>query len=258
MFRLGDQVADFGSTEQYDLFFEHLALFQIPLAPVVGDHDVANDYSVDLNSHPAGTYFYEHYNVPNRSETAQSQYDRDGDYYFIRGNVLFIVLNSITNQPQETHEAYVAQVVAEHPEVTWRILVQHHSAYSGVAKSRNDNSKEYLARIASENDIDLVLTGHDHAYSRTAFVNGLCETLNDYDYESGAVVTNPEGTLYVTCGTSSGCLYHPIAEEIRIVFQGQPETPTAIRIDVTGQELHLRTYLVENWSVYDEYTIRKE
>ena len=82
------------------------------------------------------------------------------------------------------------------------------------------------------------------------------ETLNDYDYASGDTVTNPEGTMYVTCGTSSGCLYHPIEEEIRIVYQGQPEVPSAIRIDVTDTELHLRTYLADTWTVYDEYTIR--
>ena len=50
-------------------------------------------------------------------------------------------------------------------------------------------------------------------------------------------------------GTSSGCLYHPIEEEIRIVYQGQPEVPSAIRIDVTDTELHLRTYLADTWTV---------
>ena len=64
--------------------------------------------------------------------------------------------------------------------------------------------------------------------------------------------------MYVTCGTSSGCLYHEIEEEIRIVYQGQPGVPSAIRIDITDNELHLRTYLVDSWTVYDEYTIRKE
>ena len=115
-----------------------------------------------------------------------------------------------------------------------------------------------LARIADANDIDLILGAHDHVYSRTAFVNGLCETLNDYPYSSGSVVSNPEGTLYITCSTSSGCLYHEPDSEIRIVKQGQPYTPMALRFDVTDTELRLRAYLVDSWTVYDEYTIRKE
>lgn len=257
LFHLGDQVADFGSAEHYDLFLDHLALYRIPLAPLVGNHDVANDYSIEENGHPGGPYFSEHFNVPNVSSVGQSQYDPTGDYYFIRDNVLFLVLNSNTNQPSEVHESYVAQIVAEHPEVQWRILAQHYPAYSGT-KDSHTNSKEYLARIASDNGIDLVLSGHDHAYSRTAFVNRDCETLNDYDYEPGDSATNPEGTMYVTCGTSSGCLYHFREEEIRIVYQVDENEPIAMRIDITDQELHLRTYLVDTWNLCDEYTIRKE
>lgn len=258
LFHLGDQVADYGSAEHYDLFLDHLALYKIPLAPVVGNHDVPNVYSMEENGHPAGPYFSEHFFVPNRSNVAQSPFDMDGNYYFIRDNVLFIVLNSVSNQPGEVQEAYVAQVASEHPEVKWKILVQHYPAYKGVTGSGNGSFKEYLAHAAIDNDIDLVLTAHEHAYSRTAFVNREMETLNDYDYAPGDTVTNPEGTLYVTCGTSSGCLYHEIEEEVRIVYQGQPGVPSAIRIDVTDSELHLRTYLVDSWAVYDEYTIRKE
>lgn len=257
LFHLGDQVADFGSQTHYELFLDHLALYRIPLAPVVGNHDVANPTSIEENGHPGGPYFYEHFNVPNRSAVGQSQYDQDGNYYFIRGNVLFIVLNSSTSQGYEAQEQYAAQVVAEHPDTRWRILVQHYPAYPGASRSHTD-CKEYLARIADDNDIDLILGAHDHVYSRTAFVNRLCETLNDYPYSSGSVVTNPEGTLYVTCSTSSGCLYHIPESEIRIVYQGQPDTPVALRFDVTDTELHMRAYLMDGWTVYDEYTIRKE
>lgn len=257
LFHLGDQVADFGSEAHYEMFLDHLALYRIPLAPAVGNHDVANATSIEENGHPGGPYFYEHFNVPNRSATGQSQYDQDGNYYFVRGNVLFIVLNSSTSQGSEAQEQYVAQVVAEHPDTRWRILAQHYPAYPGAEKSHTD-CKEYLARIAEANDIDLILGAHDHVYSRTAFVNGLCETLSGYPYESGAAAVNPEGTLYITCSTSSGCLYHIPEGEIRIVYQGQPDTPMALRFDVTDTELHMRAYLMDSWTVYDEYTIRKE
>ena len=256
LFHLGDQVADFGSQEHYEMFLDHLALYRIPLAPVVGNHDVANEHSIQENGHPGGPYFSEHFYVPNRSSVGQSQYDTDGNYYFIRGNVLFIVLNSSTSQGSAAQEQYVAQITAEHPDVRWKILAQHFPAYPGAVKSHTD-CKEYLARIAADNDIDLILGAHDHAYSRTAFVNRDCETLNDYPYDPGSSVTNPEGTLYVTCGTSSGCLYHEMEEEIRIVYQGQPYAPVAIRFDVTDTQLHMETYLVDSWTLFDEYTIEK-
>ena len=47
LFHLGDQVADYGSQEEYELFLEHLSLYSIPLAPVVGNHDVPNSYSLE-------------------------------------------------------------------------------------------------------------------------------------------------------------------------------------------------------------------
>ena len=257
LLHVGDQVSDFGSEEHYGLYLNHLPLYRIALAPVVGNHDVANDTTIAENGHPGGQYFYEHFNVPNRSSVGQSQYDKDGNYYFIRNQVLFIILNSSTSQGEAAQEQYVAQVVAEHPDTTWRILAQHYSAYPGTKNTRS-NCKEYLARIAADNDIDLVLGAHDHRYSRTAFVNRDCETYNDYDYEPGDTVTNPEGTLYVTCGTSSGCLYHFPDPSVQIVHQEEENVPVAIRFDVTNQELHFRTYLMDSWTVCDEYTIRKE
>ena len=91
-----------------------------------------------------------------------SEYDKDGDYYFIRGNALFIVLNSVTAQATDTHEAYVPKVIAEHPDTKWRILIQHYPAYSSVARYQEqmDSWMRYsLGYICEDNDIDLVLTG---------------------------------------------------------------------------------------------------
>lgn len=257
LFHLGDQVADFGSQEHYELFLQHLALYSIPLAPASGNHDVADPHTMELNGHPGGPYFYEHFNVPNRSETGQSLYDQDGNYYFIRGNVLFIVLNSSSCQGVEVQEQYVAQIVSEHPDIKWRILAQHFPAYTGAVNSHT-GCREYLARIAEANDIDLILGAHDHVYSRTAFVNGICEALDGYPYASGSTAVNPEGTLYITCGTSSGCLYHEPDSEDQIVKQLQPYAPMAIRFDVTDTELHMRAYQADTWALLDEYTIRKD
>lgn len=258
LLHVGDQVADFGSQEHYELFLEHLALYSIPLAPVVGNHDVANEWSMEANGHPDGPYFYEHFFVPNRSNMAEGQYDQNGNYSFIWGDILFSVLNGCYGHPGEFHESYVEQIVSAFPNTKWRIVIQHYAPYSAVGATENGISDDYLAHLTIDNDIDLVLAGHDHAYSRSAFLNREKETLPDYDYESGSVAVNPEGAMYVTCGTSSGCLYHSLEKEEHLVFQGQPEAPTAIRIDVTDKELHLRTYLVDSWTLYDEYTIRKE
>ncbi len=258
----GDQVSKFGDAEEYAGFLDHLALYKIPLVPVTGNHDVANSDMIEELGYGGGPYFYEHFNVPNRSEEyGMSEYDKDGDYYFIRGNALFIVLNSLTAQATDIHEEYVPKVIAEHPDTKWRIIIQHYPAYSSVEKyQKNMDSwmRFSLGYICEDNDIDLVLTGHDSVYSRSAFTNRRCESYADYDYTSGGTAVNPEGTMFVTCGTSSGSLYQAATPNENLVFQGQPEEPMALRIDLTDTDLHLRAYTVDNWTVYDEYTIRKE
>ena len=265
LFHLGDQVADYGSAEHYDGYLNHLGLYKIPLAPVVGNHDVPNESSMEKLGHAGLPYFYEHFNVPNRSESiGMSAYDKDGDYCFVRGDVLFIVLNSNTSQETDIHCDYVPQAISMYPDAKWRVIVQHHPAYSSVAKyqpSSEQYYEGYLAYVADRYDIDLVLTGHDHLYSRSkiTYVKNQKITINeDYDYASGSTAVNPNGCLYVTCSTASGCIYQAVTENERLAVQGQPETPVAIRIDVTENELHLTSYLVDSWTVYDEYTIRKE
>ena len=64
--------------------------------------------------------------------------------------------------------------------------------------------------------------------------------------------------MYVVCSTASGSLYQAATPNENIVFQGQPEEPMALQFDVTENELHLQAYTVDNWTLYDEYTIRKE
>ena len=263
MVHAGDQVAQFGNAEEYSGFLDHLGLYKIPLAPVTGNHDVANEQICKELGYGGGPFFYEHFNVPNRSDTyGMSEYDKDGDYYFIRGDVLFLVLNSITAQETDTHEEYVPKVIAEHPDTKWRVIIQHYPAYSSVKRYQDQMDswiRKSLAYICADNDIDLVITGHDAVYSRSAFINRECARIdNNYDYASGATAVNPEGTMYVVCGTSSGSLYQGVTPNGNLVCQIEQEQPMAIRFDVTDRELRLKAYTVDDWTVRDEYTIRKE
>lgn len=258
----GDQVSEYGNAEQYDGFLNHLGLYQIPMAPVVGNHDVPYGGSLEKLGYPAGPYFYEHFNVPNRSEHyGMSEYDKDGDYWFERRGTLFIVLNSSTIDFTESHREYVERVVEEHSGARWKVLIQHYPPFSGVEGNRekmDGKLTNYMARMAALKGIDLVITGHDHVYARSKFIDRHKDVLSEYDYASGATAVNPEGVLYLNCGTGSGCMYGAASLEDHLAVVGGTEAPTAIRIDVTDEEMHIRAYAVDSWTVFDEYTIRKE
>jgi len=117
-------------------------------------------------------------------------------------------LKSIRRQ----HEAYVEQIVSLFPDVKWRIVAQHYSPYSGVGSSGNKISDEYLAHITMDNNIDLVLTGHDHAYARSAFVNREKAVLDDYDY---CIIDTPPtlGILTVNALTASQSIIIPMTAD---------------------------------------------
>lgn len=258
----GDQVSQFGSAQEYEGFLNHLGLYKIPLVPVVGNHDVANEDSVEELGYSGGPFFYEHFNVPNRSEEyGLSQSDKDGNYYFIRGDVLFLVLNSATAQPTDIHEEYVPKVIAEHPDTKWRVIIQHYPAYSSVQHYQEKMDpwiRNSLAYICEDNDIDLVISGHDAAYARSGFTDRKCQVYEGYDYSSGGTAVNPEGTLYITCSTASGSIYNEVSPSGWLKFEGQPHAPVALRFDVTDTQLHMRAYTTDSWTLYDEYTIQKD
>ena len=124
------------------------------------------------------------------------------------------------------------KVIAEHPDTKWRVIIQHYPAYSSVKRYQEQLDswvRRSLAYICADNDIDLVISGHDAVYSRSAFMNRECARIdNSYDYASGGTAVNPEGTLYVVCGSSSGSLYQKAEPNDNLVCQIEQEQPLSV------------------------------
>ncbi|MFQ9749391.1 MAG: metallophosphoesterase [Anaerobutyricum soehngenii] len=75
----------------------------------------------------------------------------------------------------EEHKQFIEQTVAANKDCKWRIVTLHQDIY-GSAEHSNEpeitNLRYQLAPIFEENKVDIVLTGHDHAYSRTQILKG--------------------------------------------------------------------------------------
>lgn len=254
----GDQVETGYSLEDYAGFEDHLALYSMALAPVVGNHDVMPEETVN-----PGPFFYEHFTVPNRSTVGVRYGDTDGDYWFRYGDVLFLVLNTSALGDNDIHMegGFVQDAIAKNQDAKWRIVVGHYPAFSSAEKYQgvSNSLRGDWIYMAQNYDIDLFLSGHDHSYTRSILVDEDGEPLYDYDYSSGATLKNPEGALYVTIGTASGCMYTPSDHDnYAAAVQGQPEQPMALRVDVTENKLTMTAYLLDTWEVYDSYTIQKD
>ncbi|BBF41870.1 N-acetylmuramoyl-L-alanine amidase [Lachnospiraceae bacterium KM106-2] len=192
----------FESEIEYTGFLSPNVLRSLPFAPTVGNHDADN-----------ANYSY-HFNLPNRSTYGVNTSNDDttkvgGDYYFTYGSVLFLMLNTQDTNVAE-HKRFIEEAVSANKDCKWRVVTLHQDIY-GSAEHSNEpeitNLRYQLVPIFEENKIDVVLTGHDHAYSRTKMLLGGHKTYSSYtddefdeqldkDMDAGE---NPE-SLYVAPG----------------------------------------------------------
>ena len=153
---------------EYTGYLSPEALKSLPVATTVGNHDADN-----------ANYTY-HFNRTNASELGSNKVV-GGDYYFKYGNALFIMLNTQDTNVAE-HEQFIEQTVAANKDCKWRIVTLHQDIY-GSAEHSNEpeitNLRYQLTPIFEQNDVDVVLTGHDHAYSRSKMLLGGTKA-NDY------------------------------------------------------------------------------
>ena len=138
--------------------YKRQVLAGLPVATTIGNHDSLN-----------ADYMY-HFNNPNATEYGATQ--AGGDYYYSYGNGLFIVLNT-NNYNVAEHEQAIQEAIASDPNAAWRIVTIHQDIYgSGLDHSDTDGMilRTQLTPIFDEYDIDVVLQGHDHTYSRSNFL----------------------------------------------------------------------------------------
>ena len=157
---------------EYTGYLSPEALKSLPVATTVGNHDADN-----------ANYTY-HFNTANASELG-SNGKVGGDYWFKHDNALFIMLNTQDTNVEE-HRQFIEQTVAANKDCKWRIVTLHQDIY-GSAEHSNEpeitNLRYQLAPIFEDNKVDVVLTGHDHAYSRTQILKGGHKTTEYTDDE---------------------------------------------------------------------------
>ena len=240
----GDQVNTHNNEIQYTGYLNEV-FTSLPSATSIGNHD-------------SGSAAYsQHFNLPN--ESADKGITNAGsDYWFVYENTLFIDINS-NNRSNAEHKAFIQEAINANPNVKWKTVVFHHSIYS-TASHVNDsdiiNRRNELPQIFTDLDIDVVLMGHDHVYTRTYMMNGYTP---DKSQGVQSSVTNPTGILYLTANSASGSKYYdikaPNAEYSAKMDQSYRRTLTDI--NVTDTSYTLTTYYADNMEVLDQFTINK-
>ncbi len=207
----GDQVEVAGNETQWDAFFGPDQLRQVPWAATIGNHDY-------------GAKSYEnHFTTPNTDYSAQYYQGNPttqsgGDYWYIYKDVLFINLNSNreggTPNGNSAHIEYVTDVVNAHGDkAKYTVLTYHHAIYSPASHAQDADAQRRRAAFPtafSELGVDLVLQGHDHAYSRSYELKNGQRADASEAAAADEVFQGPGGVVYVTANSASGSKYYNI------------------------------------------------
>jgi predicted phosphodiesterase len=250
---LGDEVNDYNKREvqdgEYAAYFSPAQLKSLPVATVNGNHDFQ-----------MGEYYGFHYNQPNSSGVYGISYGNDGDYWFVYGGALFMMLNSNT-ESVATHDVFIRDAVAKNPGAKWRIVGFHHSIYSEAEHVTDpdvvDRRSNY-APIFDRYKIDVVLQGHDHSYTRTFQLLGGKPQQAQLNANGAAV--DPAGTLYLTFNSGSGSKFYDwkdAAPEVYSAVRWQGKVPSFGSLSIDSNTLTLNVYRTDDMSVIDSCSIVK-
>ncbi len=185
------------------LHFNSKYLMTTPFMPISGNHETL--YKNGSNE------VFKHFNLkfPSQPDTKLGFY-----YSFNYGNAKFIMLNTNRLTSNQLTKDQYNWLVSELKKNTkkWTIVAMHNPLYSigswGSNPERNYVAlalRKQLSGIFAQYGVDLVLQGHDHAYSKTFPITSSgdvdkthkTEIINGITYD-----VNPKGTIYVMHGVA--------------------------------------------------------
>lgn len=264
---LGDQIEGWGAPNvQTKAFTAPEKLHNYRLGVLRGNHET---YTTKRQFNDA---FY----LPNEENDS-------GNYFFNYNNVLFIGLDSNASKSDEIarHAEFVQKAIDEHgAEADWVIVGFHHAPFSQGTHYTDDDVvrlREELTPKLSDAGVDLVLSGHDHIYTRTHLMEGTEPVIPEGAAKAGDVLIPDENqVLYVTSTTATGGKYYDFQDKdgnthprIREEYAAdlahdstarwrQDYNPDYTSIEVSPEALKLTTYNINTPYVVDQVTLQKK
>src|SRR5438094_205978 len=242
------------------------------LWPTFGNHE-AHTASSSSQSGP----YYDIFILPKSGEAGGVASGTEAYYSFNYGNIHFVCLDSTDSNrsPSGAMLTWLKSDLAANTQ-QWLIAFWHHPPYSkGSSDSDTDSTlaqmRQYANPILESHGVDLVLSGHSHAYERSYLLNGhygssstltSAMILDKGDgrvdgtgaYEKPVALTPNKGAVYTVAGssgqTSGGSLNHP-AMYLSLNVLG------SLVLDVNGAQLDAK-FLNSSGSVQDHFTIKKD
>ena len=246
-----------------------------PFMTTAGNHEASeNDYNSRFN-HPVKS---------NQKNGSYYSFDYQGSH--------FISLNTNDSNPSN----YDAKGLSD-TQINWlindlensngnfTIVMMHKGIYDAGGHCSNQDGADFdielirkqLSPIFTKYNVDLVLQGHDHLYSRSYPLNGEIkddELVTSYNKNNTKIevnkdnitynlYNNPDGTIYLNSGTASGSKYYSVIdydkEKIPLEKTDSPAHRMFSKITIENNNLYVNVYKVINGEacLFDTFGIQK-
>jgi hypothetical protein len=169
-------------------------------------------------------------------------------YFIDYQGVRFISLDS--NTELETQIPWLERTLEQNPN-HWTVVTFHHPMYSPASDRDNIELRQMWKPLFDKYRVDLILSGHDHTYSRT----GLVDTSNLQNVPTGyQQAYDPKiGTVNVV-SVSGPKLYEITKGKYAKTFA--ENTQLYQIIDIDGDNLRFRAFTATG-DLYDEFLLQK-
>lgn len=176
------------------------------------------------------------------------------DYYFTYQNTLFYAINTNNKEFNEHIERLRSVIKKTSPR--WTVVTMHYSMFGGKDRSEDPTimrTRKAYAEAFSELNVDLVLSGHDHFYSRSYYMDGEKPTVRQAGYKKNGEV------LYLSGGSSTGNKFYTREEskEPFTAFNYMDKRPTITFITIEDTQIILKTYETIDMEVVDQCVLRR-
>ena len=239
---LAGDITDKATNEnQWELLFNNGGLF-----PNAGQELLGNTLISAVQGNHDNNTLTRHINAPAESGNIVYSYDY--------GPATFIMLNLETARYDASARAkqkeYLTKTVEEAKKRgQWTFVGFHKSLYTGASHITDSDiieARQYWAPTFANLDVDVVMQGHDHVYSR-GFVTSDGYNANPTSDKNGSIINPENAPLYIVGGHAGGLKWY--SKKNYTVGSGDPLAPGYSFLDVnstdTGSDIKKEQVMVE-------------
>ena len=219
-----------GNSSYWDMFYTKSSLTKIPYMTTVGNHEYYDSGTVTTDNVIYNQYFYNPQNGP--------EHVKGSSYYVIYNDCLFIMLDSEERGHEEEQKEWFRNVCAS-IDCSYIIVGAHKSAYpAGPYVSDGKLFIQKWGSVFDECQVDLVLSGHDHVYTRTKSI-----------YNNEVTTEKYKGTVYIEGGSAGTKFYNKQSDDNAPKWECiYEQTTTGTVITVGKNAIKIQAYAIGSGS----------